>query len=645
MLATCLAAFGLRAFRLGYQELRGDEAFGYFFSLRTFGGILRATLQLAEPHPVASYYVEKVWLGFAGDSEWSLRFASLWWSVLAVALLYLLGRLLGFRRDAAILSAGLMAINPYMIWHAQDARMYGMSLALTLASTCLMVILLRRPRPGPWLGYVVITWLALQTHYFNAFVILAQSIWAVAWLLLTRRSRRILGWWLAAGIAVTLLYVPWLIAARGILSGYGGNGDSPGLVAMLQRSLSVFAVGESSPQPQRVAAGLLCGLLVVIGAIRLLTEKDSRSVEALLPDPTGAARPQKTEDNVRPRWAAALLLLYLLVLLAATWLSALSRPIFNERYLVAAAPPCYLLIAAAVARPWPLSGRSLTEPRQRKRSGGIIIFAASLVALVILGLLSLARHYTDPAYSKTRGWRELAATIIAMSAGLPAEAVAVAQNFPDPTLWYYYRGPATRAVLPPAAHDATGAETEAASLAASGVQRVILPDQPAAWWDDSGIAEAALDRAWSRVAETTVDAWPVKIYARPPAALTPINQGVRDGPVLAEASVEPARLPPGGLITVYLGWTGDAASLDGSEQITMQLLDASGNLVAQADRPFLAADIGGAPVAYGILVPQTVAPGPYQVIAALYRLEQGGFTRLLTAGGRDYIPLATVTIE
>ncbi len=81
MLVILLIAYGLRVYCLGCQELRGDEAFGYFFSLRSFGGILRETLALKEPHPVASYFLQHVWLDGAGYSEFALRFISVWCGV------------------------------------------------------------------------------------------------------------------------------------------------------------------------------------------------------------------------------------------------------------------------------------------------------------------------------------------------------------------------------------------------------------------------------------------------------------------------------------------------------------------------------------------------------------------------------------
>jgi hypothetical protein len=77
LICIILLAFALSVSQLSTQELRGDEAFGYFFSLRPLIDIVRATLALREPHPVASYFLEKGWLALAGQSKFALRFASL----------------------------------------------------------------------------------------------------------------------------------------------------------------------------------------------------------------------------------------------------------------------------------------------------------------------------------------------------------------------------------------------------------------------------------------------------------------------------------------------------------------------------------------------------------------------------------------
>ena len=85
--------------------VRGDEAFGYFFSLRPPGDIVDATLALQEPHPVGSYLLQHGWLALAGHSEYALRFLSVWWSVLAVALLAGLARALSLAPMSGLLAA------------------------------------------------------------------------------------------------------------------------------------------------------------------------------------------------------------------------------------------------------------------------------------------------------------------------------------------------------------------------------------------------------------------------------------------------------------------------------------------------------------------------------------------------------------
>ncbi|MBK8047318.1 MAG: glycosyltransferase family 39 protein [Anaerolineales bacterium] len=166
LLALLLVAFGLRVLRLDFQELRGDEAFGYFFSQQGFGEIIGATLALREPHPVASYFLQKLWMSVAGAGEYALRFQGVGWGLLAVALIYRLGRRTGFGAWGAALAALLLALSPYAIWHAQDARMYPMSLALTLAAVYFGLEALQRQR-WPWItAYVLAAWLALHTHYY-----------------------------------------------------------------------------------------------------------------------------------------------------------------------------------------------------------------------------------------------------------------------------------------------------------------------------------------------------------------------------------------------------------------------------------------------------------------------------------------------
>jgi hypothetical protein len=376
------------------------------------------------------------------------------------------------------------------------------------------------------------------------------------------------------------------------------------------------------PVGQRPLVALLAVIVVLIGAGRLASS-----------GPIG-------------RRALSLLALTLGLPLLATWLGALGRPIFNERYLVAALPAFFLLISAGTS--------ASPEERNAEASGGDVRWrvglgyaaAALLSMLVIAAGLALIRHYDDPTYSKTRGWRNLASVLSRHSTGWPAEKVRVVQTYPDPTLWYYYAGPADRLVLPPTAHDAAGAAREVASLVAQGMQRVVVAVQPNPVWDESGIASAALTQGgYTLLSETPIDDWRVQVYGRPPASMPPADvtfispQGAA-GVRLSGASVPANRLAPGDVLPVYLRWMGDAGALSGAEKLTLQLLDASGRLVAQTDQPFGAAQLSGQPIGTIIALPRFLSSGAYRLIAALYDPSQPNAPRWKTSVGADHVELA-----
>jgi len=638
LIALLLVAFALRLYRLDYQELRGDEVFGYFFSLRPLSELVPATLELQEPHPVASYYLQHGWLQWLGDngdsgvghSEFALRFPAAWFGLLSVALLHALGRQL-LPIPATLCATLFLALSPYAIWHSQDARMYSMSLALTTASTWLMLLWLQRQRRNlvfvyEALAYVVLTLLALHTHYFAVFVLVAQNLFMLLRVVGAPRLRLPFVNWLILQITVVFFYGPWLLRVQDILGTYGGNGDSPPFLSMLWRGLSVFAVGESIPAVQRVWWAWLVLLLLFVAASALW------------------------QRGTTGRWTLLLAGLYLVVPLLATWWSAQSRPIFNERYLIAAVPGFYLLIGAATGERWEAFMRA---PRVRQQIASRIrhLLALLLIAICFLGaLLSLQRYYGDPAYSKTRGWRELATVLHNWSTGLPVDEVRIAQNFPDPTLWYYYRGPVAHIVLPPQPHDEMGAQTAVAGLLESGVQRVLLPRQPAANWADNRLAAHALQTGYLPLVEEQVGVWPLSLYQRPFAKLKPLPVSFQNGVHLGGFAHYPEKLTPDTILVVALAWRNEdaiAAQLRATAtKVFVQLLDERGQLVAQHDRPFLSEALSTHEESYyDILLPSSLEAGSYRLIVGLYEGATEGAPRLQTVTGEDLIELAILQRE
>ena len=482
LLAIILAGFLLRLFRLGFRELRGDESFGFFFSLPSPAQIVAQTLALQEPHPVGSYVLQHVWFQVAGTHEFALRFIPVFAGTVAIPLVFHLGKQLRLSAPTALTASLLLAVNAYAIWHSQDARMYSLSLALTVAVTILALRVIRQPKS--WLaptGYAVCAAAVLNVHYYGAFVILAHNVFVLFLLLRSiwmRRSQRRAGHtlqsgpsgdgalitrWSLAQLLTLALCAPWFFAAWQTLIGYGGNGDSPAFGAMLWRSLGVFTLGETVPHPiWRFAGALLAGAVIVAGLALALRNKDSTEDSS----GTVAGKEPESQSDERPRIVAedhqqtlpgqpsatVFLLLYLFIPLLATWISSRQRPIFDERYLAAALPPFLLLIAVSAAKMsswvdthlswrWRFwvdgdAGASSAEDSAAHCASLLAriplgwISAAALVLLVVAAnVFSLQNHYSG---GSSLGWRSLAETLDRWSLGLPAHDLRIAENFPDP---------------------------------------------------------------------------------------------------------------------------------------------------------------------------------------------------------------------
>jgi 4-amino-4-deoxy-L-arabinose transferase-like glycosyltransferase len=662
-----LLGFGLRAAYLGEQELRGDEAFGYFFSLQAIPQIVRQTLALEEPHPPTGYFLLHVWLQLAGHSEYALRYLSAWFGVLAIALMLALARQLRLPQAAALVAALLMAISPYAVYHSQDARMYTASLTLTLAAT--VAALHWQRAPSLWRAIVCVLCMAaaLSVHYFTAFLFAALGLFVFADLAREGRWRRVVAW-AAIYVSVGVIYIPWLWVAFGILTGYGGNGDSPGFWEMWRRALAVFVVGESARGPTLLWVGLAVLLLgmAIYGAV----------------DGIAASRSQGGNIPRREVGQALLLLCMLWMLpLLLTWWSARARPIFNERYLIAAVPAFYLALATALVARREGKGKLLSGGLtgqvmgmtafpatldfrvfrvQRALVSRLAVLPVLLLGLLVLGAgLSLHRYYSDPAISKTLGWRELAAFYTRVSSGMPEPHVRITENIPDPASWYYYRGAVAHVVMPPAAHDEAGAARLAAAMVEDDVRRVIFPHQPAPHWDDNQIGLHALETRYTEVAQQRVGVWPVSVFAAP-ADLISKQIHFDNGLDLVGYSAEPALLQPGSLLSVFLAWEvaesaevihGNQDTIDGLT-VFVQLLNEAGILVAQDDRPLPPIswwdEQSTRLTGYGILMPDAMTSGEYTLIAGLYRpamtASETSWVRIETDDGRDHVVLTQIAV-
>src|SRR6185295_19679554 len=96
----------------------------------------------------ALLYLLHAWIPLVGKTEASVRFPSVVFGVLAVALLYILvRRILGPR--VATIAALLAALSPFWIYYAQETRVYAQVTSLLVLALYLLVRATDETNPGP----------------------------------------------------------------------------------------------------------------------------------------------------------------------------------------------------------------------------------------------------------------------------------------------------------------------------------------------------------------------------------------------------------------------------------------------------------------------------------------------------------------
>jgi mannosyltransferase len=170
-------ALALRLWHIGSQSYWFDESYTVDLVGRSLGGMLSA-IPHTESTPPLYYLFAWLWAKVFGTGEAALR--SLSALIGAAAVPFAWGAAREFFRSprAGWMAAALVAVNPYFVWYSQEARSYSLLVLMTAVS----LLFLARRRVGLWAVAAV---LALLTHYFAGFVVVAEAVW----LLYTKRTR------------------------------------------------------------------------------------------------------------------------------------------------------------------------------------------------------------------------------------------------------------------------------------------------------------------------------------------------------------------------------------------------------------------------------------------------------------------------
>ncbi|HKP53811.1 MAG TPA: glycosyltransferase family 39 protein [Chloroflexia bacterium] len=380
-----LFAFLLRRYHLSSESLWFDEADIVSRARQPASVLLQGFTQAGENGPLYTLFLH-YWLAlldavpllgrvvqaiFGMGYEAPVRALSVLFGTVSIAPMYFLARRVG-GHWVGLLAAALLTINPFHIWHSQDAKMYSLLVLMTLVSTLLYVKAIERNTLILWSGYVISTWVMLTTHSMAVLVLLAQLV-TTPFLFRSRNSDNrgqpstdtaaqndnkskiqnpkskilIVRWgWAMLLILGPLFPIAWLRGAALVTNtvDVGGWYAPAGLHDIIGTVAVNFAVNRADPLWEIIAA-LTMGVMAVLGGWRLLwTTDDGRRTKG---DQTGLSNPKSKIQN--PKSALGLLILALCLLpIAGLWLVTLRVPLFQARYLIMALPAYLILVAAGI---------------------------------------------------------------------------------------------------------------------------------------------------------------------------------------------------------------------------------------------------------------------------------------------------------
>lgn len=175
------------------------------------------SLSESPQHPPLYFLLGRLWTQIWGASPTTVRSLSALLSLLTFPALYWLGRELFESPTPRWLAIACVAVSPFHVLYAQEARQYSLWTALTIASGAALLWAMRLtqaavPPPRRWLAWIIYT-LLLATSFYTFLladlVAIAHGVF-IGIRAQGERGRSLLLSYLVATAAATLLFTPWL---------------------------------------------------------------------------------------------------------------------------------------------------------------------------------------------------------------------------------------------------------------------------------------------------------------------------------------------------------------------------------------------------------------------------------------------------
>ena len=179
-------------------------------------------------HSPLYYLMARFWLQATGNSIFNIRLLSAFISLLVFPAIYWLCLELFNSQLISWVAASLIAISPFHVLYAQEAREYSLWTASILLSCAALLWAIRTKKILPWITYGITVSLGLYTHPFSAFVFVGHGIYVLAqekW----RFNKTFINYVLSSLFGI-VLFLPWLLVVIANFSDLVENTEHVNLV-------------------------------------------------------------------------------------------------------------------------------------------------------------------------------------------------------------------------------------------------------------------------------------------------------------------------------------------------------------------------------------------------------------------------------
>lgn len=180
----------LRLYKIDFQSLWMDEIYtlNVASSKNSFSTII-SEVNLRESFPYLYFFIMNTMFTLFGDTSIVARIPSVIFGVMGVWMIYKLGKEL-YSKNTGLISAAILAINEYHLYHSQDARAYAIYIFSIILSYYFLLKFIKDNSNKNLIYYILSAGLLLNVNFFSPINVIAQGLLLFGFFILNPLEKR-----------------------------------------------------------------------------------------------------------------------------------------------------------------------------------------------------------------------------------------------------------------------------------------------------------------------------------------------------------------------------------------------------------------------------------------------------------------------